>query len=722
MKTFLLKTVILTFGFCFILFQAMFAQDDFKTFIHEVQTRSQQNYESIKSVTYKGRSKTYAYFGYRPFDIKIVPFLQEYYFDGIWQKPDSIRLVITAKRTVNPDSQNVKLNEMMTLPNPFQFLYDPSAFGFLKSEANKKNENFWPLYPFAVGADSIYEYKKINEIGFGENKIITVAVTSKYETIPAVNGTFQIDVDKKIVVGSNVVFNEAASFTNPNLKGDRNKLTLSVTGSENHTVKTEKALLYGSYWLPTHVEEEFEIHIFGMKVNVYRLIEFDSYFVNPEIAEAKEDSVTKITYRTDPELQAKLSAQSEYPNKLSREEQERIIKKIEDKFSSLDLYTDLIESDEIAREAVKIGLEQRIGPYFKLAQRLSHVAVFNRVEGLRLNYAFNFSNFLIPNSTSSLNAGYGFQDKRWKGAAGFLFHLDKKKKAFIEANIYNTTGYEENRKLITTGKNTFTSLLYKGDYRDYYYKKGGNIGLCYRITNNLALKLSYIHQNEETAVNETKFSLFRNKKPFRLNPEIAEGAFRGLRAGLFFRRYHFNFDCQAEYTDKQYLQSDFSYAFLKAGISRTFRSSYYSQLHIHLFGAASVGKLCPQRWFDIGGKTFLNYYGNLRSVNYKAFTGDRTVYGIVEYVINGSSFYDMGWKQKFVKALRLTAWSGIGWSELSSESKIFAAKINTPMNTTDGIFSEIGLCLGDRFNILRFDVAWNNISKSKLMFSVNLLR
>ncbi len=722
MKNISFKTALFTAAIIFFPLQNIFAQDDFTSFIRKVQAKSQQSYESIESVTFKGRSKTYAYFGYRPFDIKVVPFLHEYYFDGFWQKPDSVRLVITAEREVNPDSANIKIGEIMPLPNPFQFLYDPSAFGFKDSLTNKNEPNFWPVYPFAVGADSIYSYRKVNKIGFGENKIVTVAVTSKHENIPAVNGTFQIDADKLEVVGSNVIFNEAASFTNPDLQKNKNRLTLSITGSENHTVKTEKALLYGSYWLPGFIEEEFEIHILGMKIHLHRVIEFDSYVVNPELSKTVRDSVPKISHRIEPELQSKLTTNSEHPNKLSPEEQDRIIRKIEDKLSSMDLYSDLIESDEIAREALKMGLEQRMGPYFNLAQRLSRVLIFNRVEGLRLNYGFTFSNVILPHSAATLQAGYGFMDKRWKAEAGFLYHLDKNKKTFIETNAYKTTGYEEEPKLISTGKNTFTSLLYKGYYRDYYYKTGGSIGLGFRLTDHLAMKLSYVHQKEENAVNETKISLFNYNDPFRLNPEIVEGIFRGLHSALFYRKHRLDFRLHAEYTDKQYLHSDFSFGLIKASVARQFRSGRYDQIHLFLFGAASTGKLSPQRWFDFGGKTFLNFYGNLRSVDYKTFTGDRAAYGSAEYVLYGNTLYDLGWNKKILKGLKLTAWTGFGWSELSSESNSLARAINTPIKTTDGIFTEIGLGFGDRFNILRFDFAWNRVSKHKLLFSVNLLR
>ncbi len=59
-----------------------------------------------------------------------------------------------------------------------------------------------------------------------------------------------------------------------------------------------------------------------------------------------------------------------------------------------------------------------------------------------------------------------------KAEAAILQIFGNQEKIFIEGNLYNATDFEEDRKLITTGKNTFTSLLYKGDYRDYYYKMG----------------------------------------------------------------------------------------------------------------------------------------------------------------------------------------------------------------------------------------------------------
>ena len=124
--------------------------------------------------------------------------------------------------------------------------------------------------------------------------------------------------------------------------------------------------------------------------------------------------------------------------------------------------------------------------------------------------------------------------------------------------------------LISTGKNTFTSLLYKGDYRDYYYKVGGSIGLGLRATENLAIKLAYISQSEKNATNHTKFSIFKYNKPFRINPEIAEGEYRGFKASILYRSFNFDADITAEHTNTKWLQSDFCFSSIRTNIRKQY--------------------------------------------------------------------------------------------------------------------------------------------------------
>ena len=209
---------------------ASFAQEDIKSLIKEVQINTQRSYDEINTVSFKGYSKTYIYFGYNPLQVKLIPLMQEYYLDGYWIKPDSLRLIVKAIRTVSPDSGDKNIEDIGPLPNPFRFTYDPSALG-IKGERNQNGKQIWPLYPFAKGADSLYKYEKESEVGFGENRVYAIKVEAKNSSIPAVNGIFHIDANRRVVVGSDYFFNSAASIT-------------EGWGAENHHVKDKKILLY----------------------------------------------------------------------------------------------------------------------------------------------------------------------------------------------------------------------------------------------------------------------------------------------------------------------------------------------------------------------------------------------------------------------------------------------------------------------------------------------
>ncbi|OVE79057.1 hypothetical protein BVY01_03615, partial [bacterium I07] len=224
------------------------------TLVKAVQKNSQRSYESIETVSFSGQSKTTIYFGYSPLDVDLVPQLNEYYFDGFWMKPDSLRLKIKAYRGTEPDSIIKQVSQNAPLPNPFHFSYDASALGIDRSEEEDDEYVFWPLYPFALNADSLYDYTLENEIGFGENLIYMIRVEPRTSDFPAVIGTFLIDVFRQEVVGSDVTFNEATSLFEQVGRNEGTLARMLVTGTDNHQVKTEMQLLYGSYWLPMTME------------------------------------------------------------------------------------------------------------------------------------------------------------------------------------------------------------------------------------------------------------------------------------------------------------------------------------------------------------------------------------------------------------------------------------------------------------------------------------
>ena len=152
MKNHFLKNVLLIIliFFLFSLNSNISAQTNLDSLIHKVQINSQNTYDSIDSVLFSGHTKSHVYFAFGPFDVKLIPYLEEYYFDGFWIKPDSIRILVKAQRIVVPDSEKVNVGKnSFPLPNPFHYLYDPSLIGFKDST----KQMLWPIYPFSLGAD-----------------------------------------------------------------------------------------------------------------------------------------------------------------------------------------------------------------------------------------------------------------------------------------------------------------------------------------------------------------------------------------------------------------------------------------------------------------------------------------------------------------------------------------------------------------------------------------
>ncbi len=730
------------------------AQDHLQSIIRAVQETSQQTYDAIHTVSFKGYSKVYAYFGYSPLDVDIIPLVEEYYFDGFWMKPDSLRMIIRALRSIEYDADSVRntIVDGMPLPNPFHFIYDPSALGMdsdrddhedeenddkmkieepekeLPSEIEPETEgdeaNFvmWPLYPFAEEADSLYDYRLESEIGFGENRILIVHVNPKNPDMPGVIGSFMIDAHRYEVVGSDIVFNEATDIFVQARKQEGWAVKLLVTGTNQHHVETEKALLYGSYWLPLTMEEDFDIALWGMNVIVHRSIQFDSYIVNPDQPDSALLSETKIVYDRNPELEKEVFGDLPYPNRLTQEEEKALVARFKDQLVSSDLFIELLESENLAEEAARMAMNRQFGRQLRFVQGLGNYLLYNRVESLRLQYTIQTAHWPWKQASLSLTGGYGIGDRRWKGEAAAMTYFSGKQRIFLEGAAFQTVGFQENRRLISTGNNTFTTLLYKGDYRDYYYQNGFSLGMGYRLTDQLVAKVDFVSQKEESAEIKTQFSLFRNGKPFRSNPEIVEGTLRGLKVSGLYRTTFTNADFHVEYADANILGSDFSYRLIKGNFSHHWRLSYYSDLRFHVAGAFSWGTLPPQRWFDFGGRTFLTYYGNLRGVDYKAFTGDRGAYATLEWGMKGSALKNPVKGFHWIEAFKLTFWAGAGWSDLSDTGRDFVYGLDTPILTAESGYQEVGIGIGDVLNVFRVDFIWNNISEKRVLIQFNMLQ
>ena len=712
--------------------------------VKEVQKNCQRQYKNIHSLSFKAKSLRYLYFKMENYNIRLVPEYEEYYFDGYWIKADSLRIIVTAlNRVINEHPLGIhdynipeeiqKIDESITLPNPFRFSYDIPSIDIQKRDDFKQRKNIdWPVYPFAEGADSLYSYEisgtmKALSSGSDEMNIITLMVMPKYEEIPSVIGTFKIDIDKKIVTSSNIIFNEAARIVNrSNVRSPLAGPYSPVKHHEHFKSKINHALFHSSFWFPQQIEEEYLIQMMGFNLKLYHVIDFFSYSVNNELPDTTILKNKKILYLRDKNLEKNLYKEYAGTGKLSAEEENRIITENENLFASEDIHSGIFNSDLIGREVLNLKNGYKSSRLFASASRFADFFAYNRVEGFKINYGLDLTNLMLKNSILSLDGGYGFSDKHFKGSASILYFLNERKSVFLEGSIYKNIEFNEDKTLFPILKNSFSSLFFNTDYHDYYYTSGQNIGLGVIASRNLSVKLSAVSQTEKNAIVNTKFSIFKPKTLFRFNPEIIEGKFKGIRSTFLYKRDCFSLKISGEITSENRFNSDFSYSLLNTKMVWNYNINPVSSLIFTFNGGTSSGTLPPQRWFDFGGKSLFNFYGNLRGVEYKAFTGDKMAFGMLEYSTYLVNFIDIPCKLNVLtiikRLIKFNVWTGFGWSQLAEKNRLFAAGINTPGDVTDGTYYEYGIGIAGFYDMFRLDFLRNSISKNKVQISLNVFK
>ena len=727
------------------------AQEDIDEFVRIIQDQDIRLYEQIQSLKYKAHVKSYFYVGFNPLVLSMVPYLEEYYADGVWTKPDSIRLTISALRVVTAGDQEdtaIRLDSIKTdfpLPNPMQFSNAPSLFGFENADDNPDhNENdehgddreenededgldyVWPVFPFEPGADSLYDYEILGEIITDYSDLYEISVTPKRNEFPGVVGVFQVDKNNFNVTNFSCVFNEFAGVIDKRPKGKKqrwwNSISISIPFSQNHTIQVQKVLYHNEYWLPYTIDEEFDIALMGLKVRVHRTITFDSYEVDADIESSFHNQNQQIVYARDKTLEKEIFNQTETPNTLTNIEEEELIKAIEDRFLSEVLTKELIDSDALAQAVMLKNIEGRGRAFVNAANKIGSVARYNRVEGAALGYGITFALPHNNNTVLALKSSYGFEDQHLKGEASLVRYTGAGKKSFLEGSLYSKLGFDENRSEVPEGRNTLASLVAKRDYRDYYYKQGGSLGFGYRINEKSALKIQGFIQKEKRAAVNAKFSIFNNNDPFRINPAVVEGLFTGVRASFLYKTYMLKASLTAEYADDGLLSGDFSYGKVFANLSYTVRQTRNTRMRFNLTGGVSDGELPPQKWFDFGGKLPFQYYGRLRGIDYKTFTGDKAAYGTIEYSVNGSVLSNVGLEQLFLQAIKTTFWTSAGKSTLTDRNRRYIQDINVPSETTDSIYYEYGIGIGDRFNVFRVDFVHNSLHDDTVRVNFNIFR
>jgi len=220
---------------------------------------------------------------------------------------------------------------------------------------------------------------------------------------------------------------------------------------------------------------------------------------------------------------------------------------------------------------------------------------FNRVEGSVLDFAFYLDDAFDRRLNSYLDFSYGFTDKKLKTDFNGEYLFGDYRTYGITLNAYDKMnilfGESDNYNDLTA---TVIALLFKNDFRDYYYTNGFDITIEGEVAPVLNLSLGYVNHTDHSAVTNTDFSFFNKSRTYRPNPPVFEGKINVITAGFsldfrdyiedgYFRRRtsqggsYVLFSGDVTYSNGDFISSNLNYTtykFRSFGFVRTFRAAY----------------------------------------------------------------------------------------------------------------------------------------------------
>ncbi|MGQ9643609.1 MAG: DUF5686 family protein [Ignavibacterium sp.] len=368
---------------------------------------------------------------------------------------------------------------------------------------------------------------------------------------------------------------------------------------------------------------------------------------------------------------------------------------------------------------------------------------FNRVEGHSIDFEFFVDDAFERRLNSSLNFSYGFSDKKFKQDffASYLFGDYRTFRLGLSAFNKTKILFEESDNY---GEflGTLSTLIYKDDFRDYYYSKGFSLSAEGEVLPILKGRILFRNKTDKSAVNNSDFSFFNKNKTYRTNPPVYENKINSLTIGfdIDFRDYiedgYFRrrtslgksftlFSADVTISNNKLFKSDLDFVKYEFS-SRTFiRSFKTTSATVKIYGTYSKGPIAYQDLYAVPGN--INLFSNsltFRTLNLNQILGDKVVTLNAEYNFRDELFRLLNIPVIKKLELLLTVFFNSAYGDISSKSE---QMLVNPIQTFKHPFYEIGFGIGQGLLPLSVEFAWklnyrdgNNfrISLSSILFNL----
>lgn len=272
--------------------------------------------------------------------------------------------------------------------------------------------------------------------------------------------------------------------------------------------------------------------------------------------------------------------------------------------------------------------------------------VYDRVDGAQpwLEFRFDDGDSLLPRV--DLKAGYAFASSRWRYNVQMEQSVLRSVPIAVGGSLYQKLSSQDNW-IIGDNENTFFSLFFAEDYRDYYEANGVNLYVRSRPLKSLTIETRY--QYDETnwlRGYRALWSLFGGDRLFRSNFSSVDSGYRAYgmdeidttaNAGLHFlvdydtRDREDPFSKSAVVATGQFewstpdLNSDFDYRRYTLSLRRYQKLNRHTMILARAMYGGSDGYLPMYKRFFLGGLNTLRGYFT------KEYMGTRFWMGNAEY-------------------------------------------------------------------------------------------
>lgn len=347
---------------------------------------------------------------------------------------------------------------------------------------------------------------------------------------------------------------------------------------------------------------------------------------------------------------------------------------------------------------------------------------FNSVEGHSIDFGVFIDSEFDKRFNSKLNLSYGFADKKFKQDFSSYYLFGDYRTVRLGFSAFNKTKilFEESDNY---GElfGTLSTLLYKEDFRDYYYTNGFSITAEGEIFPILKGRISFVNKTDKSAFNNSDFSFFHKDKSYSPNSPVLEGKTNSVNIGFdidfrdyiedgFFRRRtslgrsYTLFSLNVTLSNKNLFNSDFDY--LKHEfLSRTFLRSFNSTTAtIKVYGTYSNGSVPYQDLYAVPGNiSSFSSPLTFRTLGLNEILGDKVVTLNAEYNLRDELFRLLSIPVIKNLEILLTVFFNAAYGDISAKSKEILVN---PVKTFKHPFYEIGFSLGQGLLPLSIEFGW----------------